>query len=185
MSLFLAQNLDALRTYYQKTMILQPSIGCYIMICICVGIVAHWLVRNCFLAIVVTIIACHIIEFIMFVTMKHGSRLAIVYPPSIAASMLFSAPFALIIGIPFSIWRTRRLRNTKTLASCEEVKRLAPLPRSSIWSPNECPRCGENLIAYLLTLDEEKRGDGIRCPKCGTFVARRSTSGIFGTGTNS
>jgi hypothetical protein len=126
------------------------------------------------MAVVVATVISHVVEWALFVTLVNGRADAIVDPLSILQSVVFASPIAVVLGIPFVLYRRARRRSRQVRIHEKDDARDVRSIAASQSASSKCKNCGENLVVFLLTQKVENVKKGPMCPKCSTPIGIQS-----------
>ncbi len=128
-------------------MLLQPSMLCYLAVCVGIAVLTHYVIKRYIVAVAVALLACHLVLVILGAVFSNAKVESVWSPYCILFSLTFATPVALVTGIPFVLCRIRKGREERDNAG-------RPL----------CGCCGYDLTGNI---------SGI-CPECGTPISEEA-----------
>lgn len=157
--------------YSPRHMALEPDIATFFVICAIVSVFLHILIRRFVLACVVSVVAIHVVEYIVFAISEGAGPHVMWSFPSVLPTIFFASPITVLVGgfvVACKKSRTAFRRRPEERPTQDfptgQVSESKAIPISS------CRQCHENLTVFLLTRAEPP--EKLSCPRCGAKLAQ-------------
>lgn len=160
--------------YSPRHMALEPDLATFFVICAFVSVVLHVLNRSFVLACIASVVAIHVVEYIVFAITDGAGPHVMWSFPSVLATLVFASPITVLIGgIVVACKRSRQpVRRHPVELQAQDFPSGQASEKTA--SPvSSCRQCHQNLTVFLLTQSEPL--ENLSCPRCGAKLAQEQS----------